>query len=224
MSPTRTYSHSIQKWAIKVLGLVGMVLIYSPGSSVVHSLSERELQQQALLVSGGGGSVEAHAESSCAATDSMTTTRRRDSLFSLDTILADLERKYSHQPTFLQAVQEMALSIADLLLDNDNDSTLLYRKAFAVLTEPERTIAFRVSWMDDQGQLQYNRAWRVEFNRYESLWNCRRLIFTVSLILVSLAYHTTAHWVHTREACAFIRRSTRVFSSFWALSKSSRMP
>jgi hypothetical protein len=95
----------MQKWAIKALGLVGMVLIYSPGSGVRAMLSERELQT-ALPVS-GGGSVDAPVESSCEATDSMTT-RRRDSLFSLDTILADLKRKYSHQPTFLQAVQEMA--------------------------------------------------------------------------------------------------------------------
>jgi hypothetical protein len=158
MSPTRTYSHSIQKWAIKVLGLVGMVLIYSPGS-VVQSTRAATAPMSGVCISSGGAGVDTN-KSSCATTDS---------LFSLDTILADLQRKYSHQPTFLQAVQEMALSVADLLQDNDNndDSALLYRKAFAVLTEPERTIAFRVSWMDEQGQLQYNRAWRVEFNRYD---------------------------------------------------------
>lgn len=79
----------------------------------------------------------------------------------LDAILADLQKKYAHQPTFLQAVQETALSLQDLLEENG-----FYRQAFAVMTEPERTISFRVPWMDDRGQLQYNRGWRVEFSRY----------------------------------------------------------
>lgn len=80
----------------------------------------------------------------------------------LESIMANLQRKYSHQPVFLQSVQELFLSIQDLLLEGDD----LYRKAVALLIEPERTISFRVSWMDDQGVQQANRGWRVEFNRY----------------------------------------------------------
>lgn len=79
----------------------------------------------------------------------------------LESILSNLQRKYSHEPVFLQSVQEMVLSINDLLLDQDD----IYRKAFALLTEPERTISFRVAWMDDHGVQQVNRGWRVEFNR-----------------------------------------------------------
>ena len=78
----------------------------------------------------------------------------------INTILNDLQTKYQHQPLFLQAIQEMVLPIRDLL-----DQNPMYRQAFAVMTEPERTISFRVTWMDDHGQLQINRGWRIEFNR-----------------------------------------------------------
>lgn len=76
-------------------------------------------------------------------------------------VLQDLRQKYRHQPTFLQAVEEMALSVADLL-----EQDPLYRRAFAIMTEPERTISFRVPWVDDHGRMHYNRGWRVEFSRY----------------------------------------------------------
>jgi len=39
-----------------------------------------------------------------------------------------------------------------------------YKRAFLLLTEPERIIAFRVPWIDDDGVLQINRGWRVEFS------------------------------------------------------------
>jgi len=67
-------------------------------------------------------------------------------------LLDGLKAKYQHQPTFLQAVEEMALSIEALLEDP------FYRKAFLVMTEPERIISFRVPWMDDSGNMQYNRG------------------------------------------------------------------
>ena len=77
--------------------------------------------------------------------------------------LDDLRQKYPHQPTFLQAVEEMALSISDLFDDSDEGD--FYKRAFLAMAEPERVISFRVPWMDDQGRLQFNRGWRVEFNR-----------------------------------------------------------
>ncbi len=77
----------------------------------------------------------------------------------LNAIIDDLQKKYHHQPLFLQAVQEMILSIEDLLEDP------LYCQAFAIITEPERTISFRVTWVDDHGTLQINRGWRIELNR-----------------------------------------------------------
>lgn len=77
--------------------------------------------------------------------------------------LDDLRRKYQHQPTFLQAVEEMALSLADLFQDPKDGE--FYQRAFLIMAEPERVISFRVPWMDDQGRFRYNRGWRVEFNR-----------------------------------------------------------
>ena len=77
--------------------------------------------------------------------------------------LNELRQKYKHQPTFLQAVDEMALSLLDLFEDAEKGD--FYKKAFLAMTEPERTISFRVPWMDDQGELHINRGWRVEFSR-----------------------------------------------------------
>ena len=83
--------------------------------------------------------------------------------------LDGLRRQYAHQPTFLQAVEEMAVSLLDLFEDPIDGA--FYRKAFLVMTEPERIIGFRVRWEDDHGNMQWNRAWRIEFNRYvHCLW------------------------------------------------------
>jgi len=76
--------------------------------------------------------------------------------------LNDLKSKYSHQPTFLQAVEEMAISLKPLFKDPEKGD--FYRRAFLAMAEPERTIKFRVSWMDDKGELRFNRGWRVEFS------------------------------------------------------------
>lgn len=78
--------------------------------------------------------------------------------------LDDLRSKYSHEPTFLQAVNEMAFSLAPLFADPVEGD--FYKRAFVAMTEPERVISFRVSWMDDNGDLHFNRGWRVEFSRY----------------------------------------------------------
>jgi glutamate dehydrogenase (NADP+) len=76
--------------------------------------------------------------------------------------LRDLETKYSHEPVFLQAVEEMALAVEPLFSDPENGS--FYKRAFVMMTEPERIISFRVPWTDDEGNIRYNRGWRVEFN------------------------------------------------------------
>jgi glutamate dehydrogenase (NADP+) len=75
--------------------------------------------------------------------------------------LKDLRTKYSNQPTFIQAVEEMAISLEPLF--NDNRKGEFYKRVFLVLAEPERILNFRVPWMDDEGNLHFNRGWRVEF-------------------------------------------------------------
>lgn len=76
--------------------------------------------------------------------------------------LNDLKQKYSHQPVFLQCVEEIALSLLPLFEDPDNGD--FYKRAFTAMAEPERCISFRVPWEDDQGNVQFNRGWRVEFS------------------------------------------------------------
>ena len=63
---------------------------------------------------------------------------------------------------FLQAVEEMAISLRSLFLDPEKGG--FYQRAFVAMAEPERTISFRVPWMDDKGVLNFNRGWRVEFS------------------------------------------------------------
>ena len=64
-----------------------------------------------------------------------------------------------HQPEFLQAVREVVASVWPFIHDNPQyaDYALLER-----LCEPERVIQFRVAWVDDRGDTQLNRAWRVQ--------------------------------------------------------------
>jgi glutamate dehydrogenase (NADP+) len=76
--------------------------------------------------------------------------------------LNDLKQKYSHQPVFLQCVDEIALSLLPLFKDPDNGD--FYKRAFTAMAEPERCISFRVPWEDDQGNMHFNRGWRVEFS------------------------------------------------------------
>eukprot|EP00545_Synedropsis_sp_CCMP1620_P005060 CAMPEP_0119009166 /NCGR_PEP_ID=MMETSP1176-20130426/4182_1 /TAXON_ID=265551 /ORGANISM="Synedropsis recta cf, Strain CCMP1620" /LENGTH=455 /DNA_ID=CAMNT_0006961625 /DNA_START=292 /DNA_END=1659 /DNA_ORIENTATION=- len=87
-----------------------------------------------------------------------TTTNHKNDL----SFLNDLRSQYSHQPTFLQAVEEMAVGLMPLFQDPREGE--FYRRAFLSMAEPERMISFRVPWMDDSGKLQFNRGWRVEFN------------------------------------------------------------
>jgi hypothetical protein len=90
--------------------------------------------------------------------DSSNVENNQDSSF-----LAPLREKYAHQPTFLQAVEEMSESLAPIFADKEKGE--FYKRAFLVMTEPERSISFRVNWTDDQGRLRTNRGWRVEYSR-----------------------------------------------------------
>ncbi len=65
------------------------------------------------------------------------------------------------EPEFLQAVHEVAESVIPFIEENPK-----YKKARILerITEPERTIMFRVAWTDDAGNVQVNRGYRVEFN------------------------------------------------------------
>ena len=79
----------------------------------------------------------------------------------IDAFMAGVLAKDAHEPVFIQAVQEVAEAIIPFMEDNPKykSSNLLER-----IVEPERTIIFRVPWLDDNGNTQVNRGFRVEFN------------------------------------------------------------
>ena len=72
-----------------------------------------------------------------------------------------VQKNYAHQPEFIQAVQEVAMSVEKVYADKPKYESL---KVFERLCEPDRIINFRVNWEDDQGDVQVNRGWRVQFS------------------------------------------------------------
>ena len=76
-------------------------------------------------------------------------------------VIAELHERYSDQPEFIQAADEVLSSIAPAVDANPayEEASLLER-----LVEPERVIMFRVPWVDDAGKCRVNRGYRVEFN------------------------------------------------------------
>ena len=76
-------------------------------------------------------------------------------------VLDLVKTRNSHEKEFIQAVQEVLNTIEPVLAANSKyeDHAILER-----IVEPERTILFRVPWIDDRGKVQVNRGYRVEFN------------------------------------------------------------
>jgi len=79
----------------------------------------------------------------------------------LDCFMNGLKRRNPAEPNFHQAVHEVVESVMPLILDSKayRDAGILER-----MTEPDRIIIFRVTWVDDEGNVRANRAWRVQFN------------------------------------------------------------
>lgn len=75
--------------------------------------------------------------------------------------LKKIKELNSSEPEFIQAVSEV-LSTIEPVMDNNYK----YEKEAIVerITEPERQIKFRVSWVDDEGKIHVNRGYRVQFN------------------------------------------------------------
>lgn len=75
--------------------------------------------------------------------------------------MESLKQRTPGEKEFHQAVQEVAESVWDFYMQNPK-----YRKNKILerMCEPERTIMFRVPWVDDRGEVQLNRGYRVEFN------------------------------------------------------------
>ena len=80
----------------------------------------------------------------------------------VDEVLEQVKAKNANQPEFLQAVTEVMNSLRPVVEQHEE----LYRKNAILerMTEPDRQIMFRVPWVDDNGQAQVNRGFRVQFN------------------------------------------------------------
>ncbi len=79
----------------------------------------------------------------------------------VDEIMAQVREKNPDQPEFYQAVQEVMESLS-LVIEKHPE----YRKMKIIerIIEPERVIMFRVPWVDDKGEIQINRGYRIEMN------------------------------------------------------------
>ncbi|SDA59116.1 glutamate dehydrogenase (NADP+) [Pseudomonas sp. NFPP33] len=80
---------------------------------------------------------------------------------SVDSFLARLKQRDPDQPEFHQAVEEVVRSLWPFLEANPR-----YREAGILerMVEPERAILFRVPWVDDRGQVQVNRGYRIQMS------------------------------------------------------------
>jgi glutamate dehydrogenase (NADP+) len=79
----------------------------------------------------------------------------------IDGFMEMVTKRNNHEPEFLQAVQEVAETVIPYIIKND---IYLGKNILLRMVEPERLISFRVSWVDDRGEIQVNRGYRVQMN------------------------------------------------------------
>lgn len=75
--------------------------------------------------------------------------------------MEEVKFRNGHEPEFIQAVQEVAETVIPYIAKNKiyNGKNILLR-----MVEPERLISFRVSWVDDDGDIHVNRGYRIQMN------------------------------------------------------------
>ena len=79
----------------------------------------------------------------------------------LNGIYEDLAARYAEQHEYLEAVNEVLETLVPVV---ESDPRLEKENIIGRIVEPERIIIFRVPWVDDQGKVQVNRGYRVQFN------------------------------------------------------------
>ena len=79
----------------------------------------------------------------------------------IDAFMDGVRAKQAHESEFLQAVEEVAEAVIPFIADKPQYKSA---KILERMVEPERTIRFRVPWLDDKGEVQINKGFRVEFN------------------------------------------------------------
>lgn len=80
----------------------------------------------------------------------------------LQDVISDVNKKYSCQPEFMQAVREVFESLGPVISKNEE---FFSREAILErLVEPDRQIIFRVPWVDDSGKMRVNTGYRIQYN------------------------------------------------------------
>ncbi len=79
----------------------------------------------------------------------------------IEDFMAKVKAKNPNEPEFIQAVEEVVETIIPFLRENPK---YVKHNILERIIEPERTIIFRVPWIDDEGNARVNRGFRVEFN------------------------------------------------------------
>ncbi len=79
----------------------------------------------------------------------------------IQNFMEEVKARNSHEPEFLQAVQEVAETVIPYITEHD----IYYGKNILLrMVEPERLISFRVAWVDDKGEIHVNRGYRIQMN------------------------------------------------------------
>jgi len=79
----------------------------------------------------------------------------------VESVLATLKQRDPHQPEFLEAATTILKTVVPVF---EKHPEYIQANILGRLVEPERAIQFAVPWQDDQGQIQVNRGFRVQFN------------------------------------------------------------
>src|SRR5699024_10814158 len=79
----------------------------------------------------------------------------------MEKVFAIVKRRNPHETEFHQTVKMLFDSLVPVLVKHP---TYLKQNILERISEPERMISFKVPWIDDQGNVQVNRGYRVQFN------------------------------------------------------------
>ncbi len=82
-------------------------------------------------------------------------------MYEIKSFIEKLEKNNPSQPEFIQAVREVLESIIDMVNANP---AYLQAKILERITEPDRVFMFKVEWEDDEGEVQVNKGYRIQFN------------------------------------------------------------
>jgi glutamate dehydrogenase (NADP+) len=88
-------------------------------------------------------------------------TKNMDAKTYVQSVIENVKKRNPNEPEFLQTVEEVLNSLTPVM---EKHPEYIKENLLERFTEPERQIVFRVPWVDDQGETQVNRGFRVQFN------------------------------------------------------------